>query len=203
MRYLPLLMALASCSLFKPPESALVGQLDREVLALKEVNARLQAQANSCDELGGSDPLYAELHQVFTSTEVEVSREGRATVVKIPGEQLFAPGSVRIRQEAQMVLDLVATGLASHPERAVMVMGHTDDQAITGTLRSSYASNWELSAARSSAFVRELVEDFQLDPARFTIGGRSHYDPIRDNSTPEGRASNRRIVLHIFPEEIE
>jgi len=181
----------------------LVYQLDREVIALKEINAQLTLNAGGCDAgQGEPDPIYSELHQVFTSTRIEVARQGRTTQVTIPGDELFAPGStIRIRSEAEMVLDLLSTALKLHPLRPVLIEGHTDDTPISGSMKRKYATNWELAAARAAVLTRELAEEWGVDASRITIAGRGPFDPIADNSTPEGRAANRRVVVHILPEE--
>lgn len=203
MRILTLLLlpaALPGCAVLNTSEKdqQLISQLDREVIALQESKRRLEAQLATCATDGEPDEIYAQLHQVFSYSEVLVERVGPVTTVQIPGEQLFAPGSTRIRAEADMVLDLLSTALNSHPGREVLVVGHTDDQPIS---TRQFPSNWELSAARASAFVRELAETYEVDTSSFTVGGRAHFDPIADNATPEGRAANRRIVVHIQPGE--
>jgi len=203
MRLLSLLLVLpfTGCAIFQSggptDQHQLVAQLDREVMALQDQNRRLQEQAANCDE-AAADDIYAELHQAFNYSEVVVERDGAITLVRIPGEQLFAPGSVRVRQEAEMVLDLLSTALQSHSGRKVLVVGHTDDQPIN---TRQYPSNWELSSARAAAFTNALAEDYNVDISTFTVGGRAHLDPIADNATPEGRAANRRIVVHIQPGE--
>ena len=181
----------------------LVYQLDREVIALKELNSQLQASAGSCDDGSGQpDPIYSELHQVFSGTRIEVARDGRTTIVTIPGDELYAPGStIRIRGEAEMILDLLSTALKLHPLRPVLIVGHTDDTPISGSLKRKYATNWELASARAAVLTRELSEEWEVDGSRITIAGRGPFDPIADNSTPEGRAANRRVVVHILPEE--
>ncbi len=193
-------VSLTGCAVLNTSEKdqQLISQLDREVIALQETKRRLESQLATCATGSEPDPIYAQLHQVFSYSEVTVEHTGAITTVQIPGEQLFAPGSTRIRAEADMVLDLLATALRSHPGREVLVVGHTDDQPIH---TKQFPSNWELSAARAGAIVRELAEVYDVDVSTFTVGGRAQYDPIADNATPEGRAANRRIVLHIQPEK--
>ena len=38
----------------------------------------------------------------------------------------------------------------------------------------------------------------KIDPAKIYSSGRGEYDPIADNSTPEGRAMNRRVTIKIY-----
>lgn len=177
----------------------LVNQLDREVIALKEHNAMLRKQVQDCDQGGPAPQIYTELYQVFSGTEVEVERQGRLTVVTIPGSLLFRAGSTDIREEARMVIDMLGTALGLHPDTHVRIVGYTDDQPLTGHLRLRYGTNWELSALRAAQFMHSLVDGYHLSPDRFTISGRGPVDPIASNDTPEGRALNRRIEVVIGP----
>jgi len=180
-------------------DEELVGSLDREVAALKARNSTLQTQAEDCGVGEVGSLLYTQFVQVYSGTEVEVDRDGAHTVLRIPGGLLFSPGSTRIRMEARMVLDMLATGLASHPDTHVRVIGHTDDRPITGNMRRRHATNWHLSTARAIAFMQTLTQDFGVDPSRFSIGGRGSVAPREDNGTPEGRQANRRIVVVVGP----
>jgi flagellar motor protein MotB len=180
-------------------DQGLVDNLDREVAALQARNLGLQAQLEGCADGGGTNRLYTQFVQVYSGTEVIVERDGPRTVLRIPGALLFSPGSTRVRLEARMVLDMLATGLASHPDSHVRVIGHTDDRPVTGSMRRRYPSNWHLSTARAIAFMDVLSEDFGVDTVRFSVGGRGPVAPAADNDSPEGRQANRRIVVVVGP----
>ena len=183
-------------------DHALVNKLDREVIALQQQVRSLETAAGDCtDPDAPPDKLYMELHQVFSYMGIEVTRKGQATQLTLPGKELFAPGSVRIREEAEKYLDLLATALVLHPEYRVHVEGHTDDTPIAGRLARIYPTNWELSSARAAAVATHLSKKYNLSPSRFTVAGRAHYEPLVDNATSEGRAMNRRVVFTIRPPE--
>jgi hypothetical protein len=54
-------------------------------------------------------------------------------------------------------------------------------------------------AVATTAITRVLQNDYKVDPARITAGGRSQYVPLATNDTPEGRSTNRRIRIVILP----
>ena len=196
-----ILSLLLGCTLIRPDvrQQELIYQLDREVIAMKLRNKQLQAQLESCGEQQERNPIYTELLQVFSGSEVRVSREGTQTVVIIPGALLFSSGSITIRSEATMVLDLLSVALQLHTDAKIRVIGHTDDRPLSGSLRRQYGTNWELSVFRASSFMHTMVEDFGIEEARFTIAGRGPSEPIASNDTPEGRERNRRLIIIIGP----
>lgn len=172
----------------------LVHQLDREIIACRERVERLEASQNwDSDE---PSPIYAELVQIFAGSEVAVDRQGPVTRVTFSAALLFAARSLRIRSEAGMYLDLMSTALDLHPDFAIEVRGHTDDTPTGG---GYFPTNWELSAARAAAVARELIDEYEVEPARVTISGRGAFEPVADNDTPEGRAANRRVEVYIIP----
>lgn len=140
--------------------------------------------------------LESELRSVLESRDVAVSDlQGRLTVT-ILDRILFDSGDATLKPEGMRVLDEVAKVLARYTNRPVQVFGHTDNVPI----RLRFPSNWELSMARALAAVRYLTEKAGVDPKRLSAVGCGEHQPIADNTTPEGRARNRRIALVVLPE---
>jgi chemotaxis protein MotB len=75
------------------------------------------------------------------------------------------------------------------------VEGHSDNVPIHN---ATFASNWALSVARSTAVASMLLNDSGFDPKRMSIAGYAEYHPAATNDTPEGRRSNRRVDLVII-----
>ena len=99
------------------------------------------------------------------------------------------------------MLEQVASVLVAYPKRQIHVIGHTDDVPISASLRTRFATNWELSTARATSAVRYLSEKAGVDVRRLAAVGYGEFHPVADNSTAEGRARNRRIALVVMPEE--
>ena len=51
---------------------------------------------------------------------------------------------------------------------------------------------------RASRIVR-VLEDLDVNSSRLIAAGRSYFDPLVDNDTPENRATNRRTRIIIMP----
>lgn len=131
------------------------------------------------------------------SDDVQVNIRGGKVHVSISDNLLFASGSARVNKAANQVLEKISLVLNEHRELAVMVEGHTDNVPVNA---NGINDNWELSTARATAVVRQLVNDYYVDAARLTAAGRAEHDPRGDNSTAEGRARNRRTEIVITPQ---
>lgn len=132
----------------------------------------------------------------INDTDVQVEVRGGKVHVSISDKLLFASGSARLNPAATAVLDKVSTVLNDHRDLNVIVEGHTDNVPIN---IKGVRDNWELSTLRATAVVRQLVDEFYVDPARLSAAGRAEYDPRGDNESPEGRARNRRTEIVITP----
>ena len=94
-----------------------------------------------------------------------------------------------------------AESVRVEPTQMIQVRGYTDNTPIGPVLKQRFASNWELSAARSLAVVHFLQQEAHLAPTRLSACALGPYRPIADNATEEGRRLNRRIEIIIYPED--
>lgn len=103
----------------------------------------------------------------------------------------FETGRSALKAESYAVLDEVAASLSANAEIRIEIAGYTDS---TG----SAAVNLRLSAARAAA-VRAYLASKGVSPVRMTARGYGKANPIAPNTTPAGRAQNRRVELHKLP----
>ena len=108
---------------------------------------------------------------------------------------LFPSGSAVVNPNGVDALSKLAAVLNLNADVSVNIEGHTDSIPIRGRFKD----NWDLSTARANAIVRVLVDNYKVDPVRVIASGHSYYDPIESNSTPEGRAKNRRTEIILSP----
>jgi len=183
-----------------PDGSGINGQLEREVQALQQTVRMLEYEAATCrDPQAAPDPLYQELHQILSTTEVTVERRGRVTIVTFPAAHLFGVDELSLRQEATMTLDVMSTALKLHPDYTIDVEGHTDDAGVPPSLRKRFGDPFTFSAARAYALVDTFTSKFGLPEERFSVIGRGPSRPIATNDTDVGRRKNRRVVMYIHP----
>jgi chemotaxis protein MotB len=119
-------------------------------------------------------------------------------IIDISDKMLFKSGSYDVTDKAKDVLSKVATVLKNQSAIEFMVEGHTDNVPYKGN--KVLLDNWDLSVKRATTIVRLLQKQYGLDPAKMLAAGRSEYDPVAPNDTPEGKATNRRTRIVILPE---
>ena len=92
-----------------------------------------------------------------------------------------------IKPQAAAVLDETVTALQRCPARRVRLTAYTDSNG-------SDEYNQKLSQRRADS-VREYLVSHGIAASRIEAQGLGESNPVADNSTPEGRAENRRVEL--------
>ena len=131
----------------------------------------------------------------FNSNELSVFTKGGRVYVSLQENLLFPSGSAVVNPKGKEALSKLAQVLHVNPDISVLVEGHTDSVPIS----TRYKDNWELSVERSTAIVRLLTDTYGIIPERITASGRSKYEPVDTNATPEGRQRNRRTEIILAP----
>ncbi len=123
-----------------------------------------------------------------TGVQVTQTRENLLQL-DIPSDISFRINSAAILPNFQPILDRFAQTLVANPATTVQIIGHTDS---TGT----DAINNPLSVNRAAS-ARDYLVARGVQVSRIMIDGRGSRDPIADNSTPAGRAQNRRVEIYV------
>jgi len=135
------------------------------------------------------------LDPMAKSGQLRVTESGRGLEVELNASVLFTAGEAELQTQAQPALEALARVLAPL-SNDIEIEGHTDNLPIA---TARYPSNWELSSARASSVVRLLIER-GVASVRLVAVGYADTRNISPNTTPEGRAQNRRVTLLILPE---
>jgi OOP family OmpA-OmpF porin len=104
---------------------------------------------------------------------------------------LFGLGSAELSDPPPAAVRQLAAILTSQPTWAATIVGHTDNSG-------SEETNVALSLQRAEA-VRDALVAAGVHETTLSVDGAGSGRPVADNSTPEGRAENRRIELEIVP----
>lgn len=124
--------------------------------------------------------------------KVNVTVRRRGLVIQLLTDKVFfESGSATLKPYAKKLVDKIAIVVRDEREHPIVVEGHTDSQPIHGSV---YPSNWELSGARAGAVIRDFTVN-GVNPRRVSGGMYASQEPIDSNSTPEGRAKNRRVEI--------
>lgn len=124
---------------------------------------------------------------------IHVHRGVDSLVVRVGEGGAFASGDATLTPFALAVIDKIGE-LARQQSARIVIGGHTDDQPIN---TSRFRDNWDLSAARAIAVVRELVTRRGIDPRRIEAQGFADTRPVAPNDSESTRALNRRIEIEV------
>ncbi|MGE5315912.1 MAG: OmpA family protein [Acidobacteriota bacterium] len=101
----------------------------------------------------------------------------------------FELGKATLTKDSDTTLMAAYKALEANPDVNVEISGHTDN---TG----SQKLNQSLSLKRAQAVKNWLVRH-GIPSRRLRTVGKGSAEPVADNSTPEGRAENRRIEFYV------
>lgn len=140
--------------------------------------------------------LRSSVEALQAKEDIEINRDERGVVVSIGDNVLFEAGRAGLKPDAASSIGVVAEVLRKLPNR-VIVEGHTDNTPIADP-RGRFGSNWDLSTARATTVLSYLLATYNLPPQRFAAAGYAEFKPKAANTTPEGRAKNRRVDIIIL-----
>lgn len=126
---------------------------------------------------------------------VDVDFNADYVTLTLNGAFLFDSGRADIKADAVPVLNKIGVLLTKYADSDIEIEGHTDSVPLNG---GRYENNDVLSSYRALAVFDYLKDNAALDPGIVKHSGRGEYMPIADNTTPEGRAKNRRVEIKIY-----
>jgi outer membrane protein OmpA-like peptidoglycan-associated protein len=128
--------------------------------------------------------------------ELKAFHPADTVIVLIRGKTLslngvnFAVGNATLTEDAKAKLRQVFNTLIASPEVKVLIVGHTDRVG-------NEAANKRLSLRRAQTVRSWLVKE-GIPLKRLSVAGHGSDEPIDDDSTPEGRANNRRVEFRVL-----
>lgn len=150
------------------------------------------------------DEIYQELSAYIRDNNLEgkIDLENDGTFVKITLKEvvLFVPDKSTMLEDSAPVLLEIEKAVSSVYEKIdnITISGHTADADNDATVSSNFA--WQLSTERAVTVLNYLANN-GLPQYKLSIEGHSHFDPIAENDTAEGRAKNRRVEITIYKDK--
>ena len=134
-------------------------------------------------------PVGQQVNERGCATEKEIIKETITKEILLSGDTNFEFDKAQLLPAAYPVLDKLAESMKKNPETRWRIEGHTD--AI-----GSDAYNMRLSASRAQAVVDYLVGR-GVSRGRLEIVALGESRPVAPNTTVEGRAMNRRVMIKL------
>jgi chemotaxis protein MotB len=137
--------------------------------------------------------LEKQLKQAGLQDEVQLELQSRGLVMNVVSGVLFDSASADLTKNGKALLKSLDVVFASFDNKLV-VEGHTDPRPISSSI---YPSNWELSTARATAVLRDLLGEGIRD-TRLSAAGYADTRPRASNATEAGMARNRRVDIVVL-----
>ena len=125
---------------------------------------------------------------------VQFTVDARGLIVRLIGsETYFGTNSADLSDQARSIMDAIAPVLKTS-DHDVSVEGHADQRNST----APYATNWELSAARATGVLRDLVERGGMPGEHVQSVGFGSSRPLAKGGTDRDLALNRRVDIVVL-----
>jgi chemotaxis protein MotB len=138
--------------------------------------------------------------EAISITGLSVRQDGDVIRIELPSDNVFAPGTASLSNEALSWIDSVANAIRQHyPQQMIGIEAHTDNASQIG---SGWQSRHQLTAAQAMAIFDQLIARHQFDDRQLFILGHGANYPLASNATPGGQQKNRRVEVVVYPEAL-
>ncbi|MNP41178.1 Chemotaxis protein LafU [compost metagenome] len=127
--------------------------------------------------------------------QIFVADKPQGISITLSDQFVFDTGKADLKPASTPVLSKLGS-LFRDIDTIVSIEGHTDNVPIKNATK--YQDNWELSGARALSILRFFLDKEQLTADGFQYAGYADTRPVGDNTTANGRQSNRRVELIVL-----
>ncbi len=175
-------------------QSQLAATLEQERLAKEEEIKRL---TRTQEELSKS------LQDEISKGNITIQQVRDRLTINMVDRVLFDSGQAQVKPAGIKVLKQVGDVLGKITDKQIRIEGHTDNVPISSKLQDRFKTNWELSASRATTVVRYLIDQGGVDRQYLSAVGYADTHPLASNDSEEGRSSNRRIEIVLYPKDLK
>jgi chemotaxis protein MotB len=175
-------------------QSQLAATLEQERLAKEEEIKRLTRT---------QEDLSKSLQEEISKGNITIQQVRDRLTINMVDRVLFDSGQAQVKPAGVQVLKQVADVLNKITDKQIRIEGHTDNVPISSKLQNRFKTNWELSTTRATTVVRYLIDQGGVDRQYLSAVGYADTHPLASNDTEEGRSSNRRIEIVLYPKDLK
>ncbi len=168
--------------------------LEQERLAKEEEITRL---TRTQEELSKS------LQDEIAKGNITIQQVRDRLTINMVDRVLFDSGQAQVKPAGVKVLKQVSDILKTVTDKQIRIEGHTDNVPISSKLQGHFKTNWELSTARATTVVRYLIDQGSVNRQHLSAVGYADTQPRASNDSEEGRSSNRRIEIVLYPKDLK
>lgn len=162
---------------------------------IEDVNKKADSAAQSAAQ---ANSAAAQAHDAATAADAKAEAVDKASrrlvyeVVLSENEGEFKFGKTDLPDGAKQKIDEMVSQLKQDPKNVwIEVEGHTDNVGPKDL-------NEKLGLARAEAVKRYLYEQYQIPLHKISVISYGEDKPVAPNTTKEGRAQNRRVVIKVL-----
>jgi len=148
------------------------------------------------------EDLTKSLEAEIAKGDIKIRQVRDRLTINMVDRVLFDSGQAKVKPAGLKVLKQVSDILKKVADKQIRIEGHTDNVPIRGKLKERYPTNWELSTARATNVVRYLIEEGGVDQVNLSAVGYADTRPVASNDGEEGRTTNRRIEITLYPKDL-
>lgn len=146
------------------------------------------------------ETIYSQLdgyiHQQNLEDNVDLIKSDHSISIRLKDKLLFLGDSAILKSDSGATLKKVGQVVSQVYDDVnhLTITGNTADLGDRDP--QNEADSWQLSVNRAVTILNFLTDN-GLSPEKMSVEGNSHYNPVANNDTEEGRSSNRRVEITI------
>jgi chemotaxis protein MotB len=165
------------------------------------------ALLSACVSQSAYDQLQAQnqqLQQQNSALSAQVAAD-KAQICRLQGaikytaesDLLFPSGGWQMSDRGKQIIATMAAKLAPTQQNKILVSGYTDNAPVGRALQREGITSNEILSQKRAENVMEFIISQGVKPELISAKGFGEADPVAPNSTPQGRAKNRRVELSV------
>ena len=188
----------------------LESELARREAELAQAQADLSAAESRADSVGrDSQARIAQLEKALNDAKASMASpygdiEGLSIIgtnegftILMQDKLLFDPGSTAIRKDGQDALARIAKEIVSSNYQEVRIDGHTDSDPVKVHKETFPLGNHQLAAERALSVYDYLANQGHVPASVLSLAAFGPNRPLVPGDSPEAKAKNRRVEIHV------